>query len=56
MEELLNQIFAGVILIVCAVFTYIGLHMAAEKDAKRAMPLIWEKGGFLYNLLNRKSK
>jgi hypothetical protein len=56
MEELLNQIFAGVILIVCAVFTYIGCHMSVEKDAKKHIPLIWEEGGILYNLFNRKSK
>jgi hypothetical protein len=32
MEELLNQIFAGVILIVATVFTYIGCHMSVEKE------------------------
>jgi hypothetical protein len=47
MEELLNQIFAGVILIVCMVFAYIGCHMSVEKDAKKHIPLLWEKGGFL---------
>ncbi len=56
MEELINQIFAWILLIGCGIFTYIGIHMAAEKDAGKGIPLIWEKGGILYNLLNRKSK
>jgi hypothetical protein len=47
MEELLNQIFAGVILIVATVFTYIGCHMSVEKEEKKHIPLLWEKGGFL---------
>ena len=55
MEELLHQLFAGVLLTVVVVFTYIGCHMSVEKDAKKHIPLIWEKGGILYNLFNRKS-
>jgi hypothetical protein len=56
MEELLHQLFAGVLFTVVVVFTYIGCHMSVEKDAKKHIPLIWEKGGILYNLFNRKSK
>jgi len=47
MEEILNQIGAGIILIVAGLFTYIGLHMSFEKDAKKRIPLLWEKGGLL---------
>ena len=59
MEILLNQIFAVIIMIVAAIFTYIGCHMSVEKDAKKHIPLIWEKGGFLnrqYHKVFDKSK
>ena len=59
MEELLNQIFAGVILIVATVFTYIGCHMSVEKDKGKHIPLLWEKGGLLnktYHKVFDKSK
>ena len=28
-------------------FTYVGFHMAIEKDKKKYIPLPWEPGGFL---------
>ena len=28
--------------------------MVFEKDSKKAIPLIWEKGGLLHKLLNHK--
>ena len=59
MEEILNQLFAGVILILAALFTYIGFHMSVEKDAKKHIPLLWEKGGWLnkrYHKVFDKSK
>ena len=36
--------------------SYIGIHMVFEKDAKKSIPLIWEKGGLLYNLFKKKPK
>lgn len=30
--------------------------MSFEKDAKKHIPLIWEEGGFLYNLFKEETK
>ena len=35
-------------------FSYVGIHMVFEKDAKKTIPLIWEKGGILHKLLKPK--
>jgi len=59
MEDILNQIFAGALLLVALVLTYIGCHMSVEKDAKKHIPLLWEKGGLLnktYHKVFDKSK
>ena len=59
MEDILNQIFAGALLLVALVLTYIGCHMSVEKDEKRHIPLLWEKGGLLnktYHKVFDKSK
>lgn len=47
MMEILE--FGGGLIIVgfFLVFSYIGIHMTFEKDAKKRMPLLWEKGGLL---------
>ena len=34
--------------------SYIGIHMVFEKDAKKTIPLIWEKGGILHKFLKPK--
>ena len=45
--EIVNYIGTGLIMIVVMGFTYVGFHMAIEKDLKKHIPLIWEKGGLL---------
>ena len=47
MMEILE--FGGGLIIVgfFFVFSYIGIHMSFEKDAKKRIPLLWEKGGLL---------
>ena len=52
--EILSQLFGLVIIFAFFLFSYIGMHMVFEKDAKKTIPLIWEKGGILHKLLNRK--
>ncbi len=54
--EILSNLGGVAILTAFLVFSYIGIHMVFEKDAKKHIPLIWEEGGILYNLFNRKSK
>lgn len=56
MEALLNYIFMCVLMSVVFLFAYVGFHMSLEKEKGDYIPLIWEKGGLLYNLFNRKSK
>lgn len=48
METLVNNLFIAAIMIFAVLFTYLGLHMAKEKDQKKRLPLLWEKGG-LFN-------
>ena len=47
LENLVGIIFVSVFFI----FSYIGIHMSFEKDAKKSIPLIWEKGGILHKFL-----
>ena len=57
--EILNTLGAGIILLIAFGFTYIGFHMAMEKDKGEYIPLPWEKGGFLnktYHKVFDKSK
>ncbi len=53
---MLEQLLGIVMLTIFTLLTYIGIHMSFEKDAKKHIPLLWEKGGFLYNLLNKEPK
>ena len=53
---MLEQLFAIILLVICSVFAYIGVHMSLEKDAKKHIPLIWEPGGFLYELFKSQQK
>ena len=50
LENLVGFIFVSVFFI----FSYIGIHMSFEKDAKKSIPLIWEKGGILHKFLKPK--
>ena len=52
--EILTNLDGVALLIVFVLFTYIGIHMVFEKDAKKSIPLIWEEGGLLHKLLNPK--
>ena len=52
--EILSQLFGLVIIFAFFFFSYLGIHIVFEKDAKKTIPLIWEKGGLLHKLLNRK--
>lgn len=54
MMEILTNLDGVALLIVFVLFTYIGIHMVFEKDAKKSIPLIWEEGGLLHKLLNPK--
>ena len=54
MMEILANLFGFGIPIAFFLFSYIGIHIVFEKDAKKTIPLIWEKGGLLHKLLNRK--
>ena len=54
MMEILTNLGGVALLIAFLLFSYIGMHMVFEKDAKKTIPLIWEKGGILHKLLNRK--
>lgn len=51
--EILNNIGAFVILVVVFGFTYVGFHMAIEKDKGERIPLAWEEGGFLRKLFTK---
>ena len=50
--EILTNIFGLVLIIAFILLSYIGIHIVFEKDAKKSIPLIWEKGGLLHKLLN----
>ena len=52
METLISAFF----LVIFILLSYIGIHMSFEKDAKKHIPLIWEEGGFLYNLFKEETK
>ena len=54
MMEILANLFGFGIPIAFFLLSYIGVHIVFEKDAKKTIPLIWEKGGLLHKLLNRK--
>ncbi len=54
--EILSNLGGVAILIAFLVFSYIGIHIVFEKDAKKTIPLIWEKGGLIHKLLNRNFK
>lgn len=51
--EILSQLFGFVIIVAFFLFSYIAIHMVFEKDAKKYIPLIWEKGGWYYNWKHR---
>ncbi len=55
--DIINFIFEfvipAVLFMVFILFTYVGIHMSFEKDSKKSIPLIWEKGGLL-NKIKRK--
>jgi len=55
--DIINFIFEyvipAVIFMVFILFTYVGIHMSFEKDTKKSIPLIWERGGF-FNKIKRK--
>jgi L-asparagine transporter-like permease len=54
--DIINFIFEyvipAVIFMVFILFTYVGIHMSFEKDTKKNIPLIWERGGF-FNKIKR---
>ena len=52
--EILTNLGAVVLIVAFFFFSYLGIHIVFEKDAKKTIPLIWEKGGILHKLLNRK--
>ena len=50
--EILVNLLGLALTTVFILLSYIGIHMVFEKDAKKSIPLIWEKGGLLHKLLN----
>ena len=52
--EILTNLFGLALTIAFLLFSYIGIHIVFEKDAKKSIPLIWEEGGLLHKLLNPK--
>lgn len=44
------------IMFVVLILSYIGIHMSFEKDAKKHIPLIWERGGLLHKLFYPESQ
>ena len=54
MIEILTNLGGVALLIAFLLFSYIGIHIVFEKDAKKSIPLIWEEGGLLHKLLNPK--
>ena len=54
MIEILANLFGFGIPIAFFLLSYIGVHMVFEKDAKKTIPLIWEKGGILHKFLKPK--
>ena len=51
MMEILENLVGFIFVSVFFIFSYIGIHMSFEKDAKKSIPLIWEKGGILHKFL-----
>jgi hypothetical protein len=51
MMEILENLVGIIFVSVFFIFSYIGIHMSFEKDAKKSIPLIWEKGGILHKFL-----
>ena len=51
MIEILTNLGGVALLIAFLLFSYIGIHIVFEKDAKKSIPLIWEKGGILHKFL-----
>ena len=54
MIEILTNLFGVAITVFFLLLTYIGIHMVFEKDSKKYIPLIWEKGGILHKFLKPK--
>ena len=52
--EILANLLGLALTTVFILFSYIGIHMVFEKDAKKSIPLIWEKGGILHKFLKPK--
>jgi len=51
MMEILENLVGIIFVSVFFILSYIGIHMSFEKDAKKSIPLIWEKGGILHKFL-----
>ena len=54
MIEILANLIGVALTVFFILLTYIGIHMVFEKDAKKSIPLIWEKGGILHKILKPK--
>ena len=52
--EILVNLLGLALTTVFILLSYIGIHMVFEKDAKKSIPLIWEKGGILHKFLKPK--
>lgn len=52
--EIIANLIGLALTTVFILLSYIGIHMVFEKDAKKSIPLIWEKGGILHKFLKPK--
>lgn len=53
---MLIDILSYVFVFLFMILAYVGIHMAFEKDAKKSLPLIWERGGLLHKLIYPENK
>jgi len=54
MIDILTNLMGLALTTMFLLFSYVGIHMVFEKDAKKTIPLIWEKGGILHKFLKPK--
>jgi len=50
----MDFIIGLVVITIGLLFVYVGAHMSEEKRQKKHIPLAWEEGGFLNNMIKGK--
>jgi len=49
----MDTLFGILMIAFVFLFSYVGYHMAVEKDKGEHIPLAWEEDGFLYRLFQK---